>query len=171
MAREPFDSIVASLDAPMALVTAAEGDERAGCLVGFHSQSSIEPRRYCVWLSKANRTFAVALRTTHLGVHLLTDRDVPLAELFGSVSGDEVDKFAYVDTIAGPGGVPLLAACRHRMVVRRTALLDEGGDHVCVVTEPVDVVSSAPFAPLRLSRVAGLVPGHDADEGTHLSAD
>jgi flavin reductase (DIM6/NTAB) family NADH-FMN oxidoreductase RutF len=171
MAPEPFDSIMTSLDAPMAVVTAAEGDERAGCLVGFHSQSSIEPPRYCVWLSKANRTFAVALRSTHLGVHLLTDRDGPLAELFGSVSGDEVDKFALVDTITGPGDVPLLAACRHRMVVRRTALLDEGGDHVCVVTEPVDVVSPGPFAPLRLSRVAGLVPGHHADEGTHLSAD
>ena len=30
----------------MVVVTTAQGDERAGCLVGFHAQSSIEPPRY-----------------------------------------------------------------------------------------------------------------------------
>jgi GNAT superfamily N-acetyltransferase len=42
----------------------------------------------------------------------------------------------------------------------RTALLDEGGDHVCVVTEPVDVRSGGPFEPLRLSEASHLVAGH-----------
>lgn len=171
MRPDPFDTIMASLDPPMTVVTAADGDERAGCLVGFHSQSSIGPHRYSVWLSKANRTFPVALRATYLGVHLLTDRDGELAELFGSVSGDEVDKFALVGTTAGPEQVPLLTACPNRMVVRRTAVLDEGGDHVCVVTAPVDVACSGSFAPLRLSQVAGLSPGHEADEPPHLRAE
>ena len=92
MASDPFDSIMASLDAPMAVVTTAAGDERAGCLVGFHAQSSIHPGRYAVWLSKANHTYRVGLLSTHYGVHLLTRDDRPVAELFGTVSGDEVDK-------------------------------------------------------------------------------
>ena len=40
-----FDAMIAGLDAPLVVVTTASGGERAGCLVGFHSQSGIEPRR------------------------------------------------------------------------------------------------------------------------------
>ena len=163
----PFDALMASLDPPMVVVTAAAGGERSGCLVGFHSQSSIAPARSCVWLSKANRTYEVALLATHLGIHLLTETDRPLAALFGGVSGDVVDKFAAVDVDAGPDGVPVLASCPHRLVVRKTAVLDEGGDHVCFVTQPVDAVTAGPFTPLRLSAVADLHAGHAAGDSPH----
>lgn len=164
MDRDPFDSIMASLDAPMAVVTTAAGDERAGCLIGFHAQSSIDPGRYAVWLSKANHTYRVGLLTTHYGIHLLTRDDREVAELFGTVSGDEVDKFSRIDTTTGPEGVPLLVDCPHRLVVRRTVLVDEGGDHVCMVTEPVVAESPGPFTPLRLSDVSHLAPGHAVGE-------
>lgn len=108
---EPFDAVVASADAAMVVVTAAAGGQRAGCLVGFHSQTSIEPRRYGVWLSKANHTYRVALMADHLAVHFLTDADRDLAELFGGVSGDDVDKFARCGWEPGPHGVPLLHRC------------------------------------------------------------
>jgi flavin reductase (DIM6/NTAB) family NADH-FMN oxidoreductase RutF len=162
MSADPFDSLMTSLDPSMVVATAAAGDERAGCLVGFHSQSSIEPGRYCVWLSKANHTYRVTLLAAHLGIHFLTAGDRQLAELFGTVSGDDVDKFALVEAEVGAEGVPVLAACPHRLVARKTAVLDEGGDHVCVVTEPVEAATAGPFAPLRLSAVADLHPGHDA---------
>jgi len=162
--EQPFDTIMTSLDARMAVVTTAVGDERAGCLVGFHAQSSIEPRRYTVWLSKANHTYRVALRATHLAVHFLTDADLDLAEAFGTRTGDDVDKFAGLESDAGPGGVPLLARCPHRFAARRVALLDEGGDHVCVVTEPVGEIGGGTFRPLVLSQVAHLRPGHEVDE-------
>ena len=165
--RTAFDEIMRSLDAPMAVVTTASGGERAGCLIGFHAQSSIDPRRYCVWLSKANHTYRVGLLATHFAVHLLTDADRPLAELFGTLSGDEIDKFAHAEVVEGPEGVPMLDACPHRLVVRRTVLVDEGGDHACVVTEPVRAESTGRFTPLRLSDVADLVPGHEVDERPH----
>jgi flavin reductase (DIM6/NTAB) family NADH-FMN oxidoreductase RutF len=161
---DPVDGLMASLDAALVVVTVAAGDERAGCLVGFHTQTSIDPVRYSVWLSKANRTFDVALHATHLGIHLLTDGDHDLARLFGGVSSDEVDKFARVPVETSVGGVPVLGACPHRMVVRITAVLDEGGDHVCFVTAPVEVTSAGRFDPLRLSAVDDIDPGHEADE-------
>jgi flavin reductase (DIM6/NTAB) family NADH-FMN oxidoreductase RutF len=164
---DSFDALVASLDAPMVVVTAAAGGERAGCLVGFHGQTSIDPARYGVWLSRANRTYGVALLATHLGIHLLTDADRALARLFGTVSGDEADKFAGLDVDAGPHGVPVLVSCPHRLVVRKAVVLDDGGDHVCVVTEPVEAVTAGPFTPLRLSAVAHLEAGHGAGEPPH----
>jgi flavin reductase (DIM6/NTAB) family NADH-FMN oxidoreductase RutF len=46
---------------PLIVVTTADERERAGCLVGFRVQSSIEPQRYRVLLSKASYTYPVAL--------------------------------------------------------------------------------------------------------------
>jgi flavin reductase (DIM6/NTAB) family NADH-FMN oxidoreductase RutF len=117
-----------------------------------------------VWLSKANHTFRVAMLSPHLGLHLLAEDDRPLAELFGTLTGDDVDKFARVDHDEGPAGVPMLTACRNRMVLRRTALLDDGSDHVCMVGEPVTLTGSGRFRPLRLHHVADLTPGHEVDE-------
>lgn len=165
MDRDAFDSIMASLDAPMAVVTTAVDDERAGCLIGFHAQSSIDPGGYCVWLSKANHTYRVARRAPHLAVHFLTSQDHDLAELFGTVSGDQVDKFARCDHRVSSQGIPLLDRCANWLIVERVALLDVGGDHVCIVTQPVEAGSGGPFTPLRLSDVDDLDPGHDAEEG------
>ena len=157
---EPFDDIMASLDPRMIVVTTAAGGERAGCLVGFHAQSSIDPRRYTIWLSKANHTYRIALLASHVAVHFLTRDDLELAERFGTLTGDDVDKFAGLDTTVGDGGAPLLDSSPYRFVGRRVALLDEGGDHVCVVVEPVSVTAAGRFTPLLLSQVDHLEPGH-----------
>jgi flavin reductase (DIM6/NTAB) family NADH-FMN oxidoreductase RutF len=157
---DPLQAIMSSLDPPLIIVTAAEGAERAGCLVEFHTQSSMGPGRYCVWLSKANHTYRVALHCTHLAIHFLAAGDLPLAELFGTQSGDNVDKFAGLAVSRAPGGAPVIGECANRLVGRRTALLDEGGDHVCVVAEPVAVEFGGPFEPLRTSQCSHLAAGH-----------
>lgn len=161
---EAFSTLMTSLDARLAVVTTAVDGERAGCVVGFHSQSSIEPERYSVWLSKANHTYRLALRATHLGVHFLTSDDLDLASHFGELTGDEVDKFADVAVSSGPGGVPVLGDCANWLVLRRTALLDEGGDHVCVAGEVVESHTNGPFTPLLFSQASDLTAGHDAEE-------
>ena len=162
--NDAFDSLMASLDAPMVVVTTAVAGERAGCLVGFHAQSAIDPERYCVWLSKANHTYRVALRSTYLAVHFLTEDDLDLAEHFGTRTGEDGDKFSEVATQDGPDGVPLVERLPNRMTVRRVALLDEGGDHVCLSAECLDAATSGAFQPLRLSSVTHLTPGHESDE-------
>jgi flavin reductase (DIM6/NTAB) family NADH-FMN oxidoreductase RutF len=159
-----FDELVAQLDPAMVIVTTSDGVERGGCLVGFHAQSSIEPERYVVWLSKANHTYRVALHGEHVAVHFLDESDLDLATLFGTTSGDEIDKFGQCAWEPGPDGVPLLAACGNRFVARRSALLDEGGDHVCLVVEPTESWSTGTLRPLRLSVAKRLDPGHESDE-------
>ena len=110
VAEHDFNTLMAALDSPLIVVTAADERERAGCLVEFHVQSSMDPQRYCVWLSKANYTYRVALHSSHLVIHFLTEDDLPLAELFGSQTGDVVDKFAGLEVDSGPGGAPVLMA-------------------------------------------------------------
>jgi len=164
MEEHDFTALMTALDSPLIVVTTADERERAGCLVEFHGQSSIEPARYCVWLSKANYTYRVALQSSHLVIHFLAADDLPLAELFGTKSGDTVDKFAGLPVDSGPGGAPVLRQCPHWLAVRRLVLLDEGGDHVCLTTEPVAARTGGPFRPLRLSQASHLKAGHGAGE-------
>jgi flavin reductase (DIM6/NTAB) family NADH-FMN oxidoreductase RutF len=161
--RDAFDRLVALMDPAMVVVTVAAGEERDGCLVGFHSQSSIEPPRYAVWLSIANRTQELAQRATHLAVHVLGDHDHHLAELFGGETGDEVDKLARCEWTPGPDGVPLLLDTGHfvgRIVERFAA----DGDHALVVLEPVEAEVDDAAAPLRLAQASDIEPGHAADD-------
>jgi flavin reductase (DIM6/NTAB) family NADH-FMN oxidoreductase RutF len=164
MAGHGFNILMAALDSPLIVVTTADARERAGCLVEFHGQSSMDPQRYCVWLSKANYTYRVALQSSHLVIHFLTADDLPLAELFGTKTGDTVDKFAGLPVDSGPGGAPVLRQCPNWLAVRRIALLDEGGDHVCLTTEPVAAQAAGPFRPLRISQAAHLRAGHGPGE-------
>jgi flavin reductase (DIM6/NTAB) family NADH-FMN oxidoreductase RutF len=157
------DDIVARTDTALVVVTTASPGQRAGCLVGFHTQCSIEPFRYAVWLSKANYTYRVALFATHFAVHFLGDDDQELAEHFGTQTGDDVDKFSGRDWSPGEGGVPVLAGCA-TVVFEKATLWDDGGDHVCLVGTPVAVASAESFTPLRLSAAEHLDAGHDVEE-------
>ena len=158
-----FDEMMTSLDAPMAVVTTAARGEQAGCLIGFQAQCSISPRRFAIWLSKANYTYRVGLHSDHFAVHWLTEQDVAIAELFGGSTGDEIDKFERCRWTTGPGDVPVLDACPNHVVGRRVALLAESSDHVCIILEPV-LVSGGRFHPLRISAVNYLDPGHGVEE-------
>ena len=164
MSDDAFGTVMSSADPPLIVLTTAVGDERAGCLVGFHAQSSITPQRYCVWLSKANHTYRVGLRAEHFVVHFLTAADLALAERFGTTSGEDTDKFAGLDLALDEHGVPLLGQCANRMALDRIAMLDDGGDHVCLTARVRSAVTGGDFDPLRVSSATHLVPGHDSDE-------
>src|SRR3954447_1178565 len=99
---DAFEGVVSDLEYPMFIVTARAGDERLGCLVGFATQTSIDPPRFLVCLSRANRTYRRARDAELLGVHCVPADAEDLAELFGGETADEVDKFARVAWHDGP---------------------------------------------------------------------
>jgi flavin reductase (DIM6/NTAB) family NADH-FMN oxidoreductase RutF len=164
-AADGFDAVVAGLDPAMVVVTVTVGEERDGCLVGFHTQASIHPRRYVVWLSVANRTYRLAQLADHLAVHALAASDHALAEHFGGTTGDEEDKLADVAWSPGPGGVPLLEDLPARFVGRVVEWLRPSeGDHQAVVLEPVEATGGelGPDGPFRLGHAGDITPGHPA---------
>lgn len=161
--RAELDELVATADTALIVVTTASQGQRAGCLVGFHGQCSIEPFRYSVWLSRANHTHRVALFATHFAVHFLSEQDQDLAELFGTTSGDQGDKFTQCEWTAGLGEVPVLTGVP-AVVFERQSLWTDASDHVCLVGAPVAVQTGGPFRPLRLSGAHRLQPGHEAEE-------
>ena len=158
---EQLQAFTGALDYPMFVVTAAAGDERSGCLVGFLTQCSIDPVHFLVCLSRRNHTTRIAQRARLLGVHLLGRDQLALAALFGTTSHDETDKFDRCPWKPGRGGTPLLPECPNRFVGE---ILDQYdlGDHLGFLVD-VTEAHAGPAAPLlTFQQVRHLEPGHDA---------
>lgn len=162
MPDDRFATWVAAADAAMIAVTAGGvGGEVDACLVGFHSQASIEPPRYVVWLSRANHTTSLAASATMLGVHLLGDGQLELAELLGSVTmDDDRRKLAGLER-RDEDGATILSACSAWFAGRVIERFD-GGDHQGFLLEPTASACPEPFRPLRLHDTSGIEPGHPA---------
>ena len=156
--RAALDRLTGRLDYPMLIVTAEADGRRAGCLVGFATQCSIDPPRFLLCLSRRNHTFRVASRAGALVAHVLGPNDLALAALFGEQTGDAVDKFARCRWQPGPGG-PVLAACQQWFAGRVLDRFDVG-DHVAFLVEPFAATAEPLRGQLGFQDVRGLRPGH-----------
>jgi flavin reductase (DIM6/NTAB) family NADH-FMN oxidoreductase RutF len=152
--------LVSELDYPMFIVTVAAGGERAGCLVGFATQCSIKPPRFLVCLSDKNRTFRVAQNAELLVVHLVPEAADELAELFGSETGDDIDKFARCAWTHGPGDTPVLDECRNWFAGRILERIP-AGDHWAFLLDPVEAASETRQDAFTFHRARCIDPGHE----------
>lgn len=159
---EAFEKLVSMLDYPMYVVTTGAGNERAGCLVGFTSQVSIGPPRFLVGLSDKNHTYRVACQATHLAVHLVPRQHRELARLFGSETGDRVDKFTRCSWRHGPHDMPILDDAAGWFVGEVLSRYHVG-DHVGFLLQPVAGDAPDKFDQLvTFADVHDLEPGHEA---------
>jgi flavin reductase (DIM6/NTAB) family NADH-FMN oxidoreductase RutF len=155
-----FADLVGSLNYPVYIVTTTANDERDGCIIGFGTQSSVDPGRFLACLSRSNRTFRVAREASALAVHLVPRERTDLAELFGGETGDEVDKFSRCEWTAGPRGLPILLGCPSWFagaIVSRHDL----GDHEGYLLDPI-AARSQPGKLLYFQDVKYISPGHPA---------
>ena len=155
-----FESLADRLDYPMWIVTTAARGEPAGCLIGFATQTSIDPRRFLACISNKNRTYRVGQDADAMAVHLVPSDRRDLAELFGGETGDDADKFSAVDWRSGPEGVPLLDDCQTWFAGRILDRIDLG-DHVGHLLEPL-AGSDGGDAWLGFQATKQIDPGHEA---------
>lgn len=160
----PADTVhelVGELDYPMFIVTVTSRGERAGCLVGFATQCSIDPPRFLICISDKNRTFRVARHAELMVVHLVPADAGDLAQLFGSRSGDDLDKFAHCQWSTGPQGTPVLDGCRNWFAGRILDTLS-AGDHCAFLLHPIQAASDADQEHFTFHRARHIEAGHEA---------
>jgi flavin reductase (DIM6/NTAB) family NADH-FMN oxidoreductase RutF len=157
---EEFASLVGQLDYSLCIVTAADENDRDGCLIGFATQVSIHPARFLACLSVKNRTYRIAAQAKTLVVHLVPDDADDLAELFGGETGDEIDKFARCRWEPGPDGAPVLSDLDSWFAGRVLGHVGFG-DHVGFVLEPIEVRQSQAQDTLTFRRGRAIEPGHE----------
>jgi flavin reductase (DIM6/NTAB) family NADH-FMN oxidoreductase RutF len=155
-----FLKLTGALDYPVFIVTAADGERREGCVVGFATQTSLDPPRFLAGLSRANRTFRLAVEVDALAVHLVPRGATGLVELFGGETGDEIDKFARCAWSAGPRGLPILDDCPSWFAGEVCSRHDLG-DHVGHLLAPLHVrFQEGPIE--YFQQVKDVEPGHPA---------
>jgi flavin reductase (DIM6/NTAB) family NADH-FMN oxidoreductase RutF len=161
-AEKNFQHLVNRLDYPLFVVTAAAGEERDGCLIGFATQCSIHPPLFLVCLSDKNRTYRVAQHAEYLVVHDIPDDRRDLAELFGGeTADDDPHKLDKVDWTPGPGGAPIVAGLDTWFAGKITERLNWSGDHMGFVLEPVAAEAHGDEQELTFQEAKDIKPGHE----------
>lgn len=158
---EELQGFVGGLDYSMVIVTTRHEEVRAGCLVGFSTQTSIDPWRMLVCMSRSNMTTRVLAQAGVLAVHRLSRDQVDLARLFGEQSGEWTDKFAHCTWRDGERGVPILTDCP-AWVVGEIVSIDDVGDHAGVLIAAVAAGGTGDGEALTFSKLPHLEPGHEA---------
>jgi flavin reductase (DIM6/NTAB) family NADH-FMN oxidoreductase RutF len=162
MGSDEVHAFVSRQDYPLYVVTTEADGRRDGCLVGFVTQTSIDPCRLLVCLSRRNATLRTAERASHLAVHQVTTAQEDVAELFGGQSGDWTDKFAQCAWHPGPHGMPVLDSCAGWLVGQVLERYDVG-DHVGFLLEPVAAGTvDGSTALMTIHRMPPIEPGHSA---------
>jgi flavin reductase (DIM6/NTAB) family NADH-FMN oxidoreductase RutF len=159
MSGTGFAELAQELDYSMVVVTCADDERRAGCLVGFTTQTSIHPPRFLVCLSRKNFTYRVSRGADVLVVHFVPAGATALAELFGGETGDEVDKFARCTWHPGPDGAPILDDLPDWFAGRVLERLDLG-DHVGHLLAPIEGQAGHGERPLTFHRARRIEAGH-----------
>lgn len=161
-AGSTFLKLAGSLDYPLFIVTASDGERREGCVIGFATQCSFDPPRFLACLSRMNRTYRLALGVDALAVHLVPRAQLALAELFGGETGDEIDKFERCDWHEGPRGLPILDGCPSWLAGSILARQDLG-DHVGFWLDPFEARHEADAQIVYFQEVkTAIEPGHPA---------
>jgi flavin reductase (DIM6/NTAB) family NADH-FMN oxidoreductase RutF len=162
VADKSFEDFMGMLDGPVFVVTTQSDGHASGCLVSFATQTSVRPPSFLVVVPRTSHTREVASESGHLAVHVLSQHDVALAELFSSQTDDQINKFDRCSWRAGPNGMPILDDAI-AWFVGRTAHWMEIGDHVAYLVEPVaGWVPESSDELLYLSDLDDLEPGSEA---------
>jgi flavin reductase (DIM6/NTAB) family NADH-FMN oxidoreductase RutF len=149
---DDFRSTMASVCAPVTIVTAMDGERPHGTTVSAFSSLSLEPPLVMVALDRGSDLLAIVRVAGLFGVNLLSHLQDDLALRFAKKG---LDKFEGVDWHAEQG-VPRIADASGWLVCELRELHD-GGDHEIAVGH---VLAAAPIAGAPLVY-------HNRQFGTH----
>jgi flavin reductase (DIM6/NTAB) family NADH-FMN oxidoreductase RutF len=153
------DRFIQGSEYPLYVVTASAGAEKAGCLAGFVTQSSINPIQFVVCISKINHTYRIAEQSEGLAVHLLGADQQGVASLFGEVTGDDIDKFDGISWTRGVTLAPRLVDCAAWIegpIIDRMS----GGDHEAFLIAVTSAGAGDRKGHFMLSDAGHFEPGH-----------
>jgi flavin reductase (DIM6/NTAB) family NADH-FMN oxidoreductase RutF len=128
IAEQSFRDLMATVCAPVTVVTTIEGESAMGTTVSAFSSLSLRPPMVTAALDRSSRLLEPVLRTGQFGVNVLGHGQDGTARLFADRS---VDRFAAVDWYYDHG-LPRLSGAPGWLVCDLARAVD-GGDHVLLL--------------------------------------
>lgn len=120
------------------LTTAGSDDRRVGLTVSSFNSVSISPPLILWSISRATQSFPAFRDASYFCVNVLCEQQVELARHFARPCSD---KFATISHVVHSTGVPIIADCASHLICRTWNQYD-GGDHVIIVGEVIDLETS-----------------------------
>jgi len=141
------------LSHPVVIVTARTDDKMNGMTAAWASQISIEPPIMCVSISPLRYTWELLKEAENFGISVLGEGQERIAEVFGTTSGRNSDKFKVLgmEPFFGYGDVPLIPGSIAAFVCRKKDEVEQG-DHFAVFGEVVEAWEGQERPPLRWFR-------------------
>jgi flavin reductase (DIM6/NTAB) family NADH-FMN oxidoreductase RutF len=124
-----FRDVLGSCPTSVAVITAQQGDERFGLVVGTFTSISLDPPLVGFFPGKGSATWARIAETGRFCANILSAEQVHICKHFSSKSED---KFAQVAHGSSPNGLPLIDGIS-AWVDCRIESVQEVGDHFLVV--------------------------------------
>jgi flavin reductase (DIM6/NTAB) family NADH-FMN oxidoreductase RutF len=152
IAEQAFRDVMATICAPVTVVTVADGEAASGTTVSAFASLSLRPPMITAALDRSSRLLEPVLRAGRFGVNVLGHGQDDTARLFADRS---VDRFAAVDWHYDHG-LPRLSGAPGWLVCELAQAVD-GGDHMLLLGRVLHTEART---------AAPLVYGHRAF-GTH----
>jgi flavin reductase (DIM6/NTAB) family NADH-FMN oxidoreductase RutF/DNA-binding MarR family transcriptional regulator len=113
----------------VAIMTAQAKEQSAGVTVNSFASVSLDPPLVLWSIAKTSQSYPVFMAASHFVIHVLTSDQMELASRFAR-SGAE--KFAGLESKAGPSGAPLLDGCAAVFECAADTFHD-AGDHTILI--------------------------------------
>ncbi|KYK27949.1 MAG: hypothetical protein AYK23_01930 [Candidatus Proteinoplasmatales archaeon SG8-5] len=138
---------------PVAIISVRNGDEVNGMTAAWVAQTSIDPPIGYVSISPLRHTWDMMQKTEHFGVSVLGEGQERIAEIFGTKSGRDTNKFNTlgIDPYLGQEDVPLIPESVAAFVCRKMHTA-EIGDHFAVFGEVIEAWKGPENKPLKWFR-------------------
>ncbi|MDO9538359.1 MAG: flavin reductase family protein [Thermoplasmata archaeon] len=135
---------------PVAIITVNDGKKINGMTAAWVTQISIEPPILCVSISPKRHTWKMLAKVEYFGVCMLAEGQEKIANVFGTKSGNNVDKFGMMDIapFMGAHKVPLIPDSLAGFVCRKSHQVEQG-DHFALFGEVVEAWKGPEKRPLN----------------------
>ena len=130
--RRDYRQALGQFATGVTVVTTHTPDGRnVGVTVNSFASVSLDPPLILWSLSREAQSFTEFIKATHFAVNVLEARQHHLSRHFAT---RVADKFAGIDFIEGPSGIPILKGIIAHFICRKVTRYD-GGDHVILIGE------------------------------------
>ena len=146
----PKGKALSHISHPVAIITVKQGRKLNGMTAAWVTQISTDPPMLCVSISPKRHTWKMLGKAEYFGVCMLAEGQEDVANVFGTKSGYDVDKFGMMDIepFMAAHDVPLVPDSLAGFVCRKSHQVEQG-DHWALFGEVVEAWKGPERRPLN----------------------
>jgi len=145
--EEDLKAVMRRVPAAVTVVTARSADEMRGMTVGSFTSVSMDPLLVSFNVGKAAGMHRVLMDADYFYVHLLSEEQSELSNLFARPDLDGEEQFSEIPFRLTDDGAPILTETLAYLKCEKIVVYD-AGDHILMLGRVDDVVQQHPGNPL-----------------------